>query len=251
VSRGTLRRPRLRAGLLVGLLAISFGLAGLIDRAAATAPAPAALALAPSTTVEPDRLTRWLDSGHEAVRLRLDELASLRTSVEAAAALTDAERTDLLAEIDAAVAGLGTADAVISSHTSLGGLEDDLADIVAFRVFSVLAPKVHLVLGSRLALAAADEVDAVHAALVTAVDAAEAAGEDVEEARGQLDEIATKSAEARWTAQAALTGALPLTPAGYPDNGAAMTAARDALVAARASLGVADGTIATLGSALS
>jgi hypothetical protein len=244
VTRTMDRHPRLVAGAVVGLLVVALAVASVIDRAAAT-PTPYGQQT-PTTAGDEDRLDRFLDAGHAAVRLRLDELAALRSSVEAAVAITDAERAGLLAEIDGAVAGLGSADAVISSHTDSRGLEEDLADIVAFRVFSVIAPKVHLVLGSRLALAAADEVDAIHAALAPAVDAAEQAGENVDEARAQLDQVAAESAEARTSAQAALDGALPLTAAGYPDNGAALAAARDALVSARASLGVAEGTIATL-----
>src|SRR2546422_337472 len=89
-----------------------------------------------------DRIDAVKHRAHTAVEHRLDTLTKLRQRVTDDAHLTDADRTELLAEIDADSTGLTALDQKIQADTDKDTLKADVHAIVLdYRVYLLMVPK--------------------------------------------------------------------------------------------------------------
>jgi hypothetical protein len=170
-------------------------------------------------------------AAHAAIARRLTALSDVRQRVSATTHLADANRTELLREIDADSSGLTALDQKIQADTDGATLRDDVRSIVtSYRVFVLMLPKAREVVVADAELAAADALGTAAGKLHAAIDTATAKGKDTTKAVADLAAMNAKTASARQSAASVPGQVVPLQPANYG------TADRPVLIAARESL---------------
>jgi hypothetical protein len=219
-------KPSVLARRLISIVIAGSAVAGSI------ALAPAATALQRGQT-----LSALKAAGHAAIARRLTLLSALTTRVTNAEHVSSSNRSTLLGQLSAAKSGLQALDSAISADATLAELRPDLHAIVDdYRVYVLVAPKVHLVLAAGRISDLTGLFDAVATKIQKAIDDAKAAGKDTAAAEAALADLKAKVAAARGAATGVAASVLPLTAGGYPGNRATLLSARDALRTARTDL---------------
>ncbi len=163
---------------------------------------------------------------------RLDTITKLTSKVTNNAALTDGDRSALLAQLSDDTTGLTALRAKIDAETDATALRADIKSIVTdYRIYLLVVPKVAEVIAADTELAAVNRFGTVDTKLQARIDAAKAAGKDVTTAQADLDAMNGDVAQVGPLVQGIPAAVLPLTPAQYNAG-----TAKPILVSSRTSL---------------
>jgi hypothetical protein len=188
-----------------------------------------------------ERRAEWFDQlqtrALEAIEKRLATIGELQAAVNRSTTVHEEHADQLIAELQASAAGLGILAEEIRTAEDLAALWELIPDIFEdYRIYAVVAPKVHLVLASDAAGAVAGRLEQAADALENALDRLDELGIDVTEAAVLLAEM-----EAFVASGAASAGSVPdlvlgLTPADYPGSSETLRSAHALLESARTDL---------------
>ena len=234
------------AGGLAGLLLSTTVIAGSV--LASSAPSAASVTPA-ATTASAACATEWTTAhtspsvaalkvvGDCEVDRRLATIATMRTEIGNAAAMTADHKAALTATLDADQSGLGTLRTTIDGDTTVLALRTDIHRIFTdYRVYAVVARQVRLVRGDDAVAAATARLDAGAAKLQAAITKAKGNGKDTTVAETQLAAMQAAIADARAQIDGDAAGVLSQTPAGFNAGtaGPVLDAARTSIKSARA-----------------
>ncbi len=183
---------------------------------------------------------------------RQHKLATLTASVGSDAALSTATRQALQGLLAAETQGINQLATQVAAttpqNTTIAQLrQDDDAMVHQYRVYLVMAPKVHLSESAAAQSAAESRLSATEARLQAAIAKAgnpAAAVQAYQDLQGRLG-----SATAA-TGKADISAVLQVTPSGYPADGAPLQAAKDDLRSAQGDLKAARGDVQAIRSAV-
>lgn len=175
-----------------------------------------------------------------AIQQRFATLVVLTQRVNGAQHLTDADRAALSSQVQTTQSGLTTLKAQIDGDTTPAELRTDCPKIVLdYRVYVLLAPKVHLVAASDAALDAVSLFDQANTTLQSAIATAQSRGRNpslVSAAQTAQSDMMAKVSDAQSQASPVPGALVPLTPGQYNSGTSALTSARTALTTARGDL---------------
>ncbi|MBT8165639.1 MAG: hypothetical protein HKO63_02800 [Acidimicrobiia bacterium] len=179
----------------------------------------------------------------EAIEKRLATIDNLETAINDSTTVHDDHASQLLAELRASTAGLETLAGDIRTAEDLATLWELIPDIFEdYRIYAVVAPKVHLVLASDAAGAVAGRLEQATGALGDALDRLEEFGIDVADAEALLVEMKEFVASGASSAASVPGMVLDLTPADYPGSSETLRSAHAVLQSARTDLQAAGDT---------
>lgn len=197
--------------------------------ALAFAPTPASAQTQDAPTA-PERLQSGDVEGGKArangaIDRRLVTIERLETRVSDHPHVTDPHQRELLDELGRASAGLRALSADIAQATTIEELRDLVPKIATdFRVYLVVAPKVHQVLGSDSVVAAGTRLEKMSESLAGRIDRAVENGVDASEAAAHLADMTAEFGQALAVGEPDAGTVLPLTAADWPDPAAAVLA---------------------------
>lgn len=196
---------------------------------------------------EIERDSRWFDAlqarALEAIDERLATIAKLEAAIERSDAIDPGHAGQLMGELRGSAAGLEALSGKIQRAEDLATLWDLVPKIFEdYRIYAVVAPKVHLVLVADSAAAIADRLEQAAETLDTALDQLEEIGIDVTEADELLAKMQELVATGAESAAAVPDMVLGLTPADYPGSSEILRSAHSELNAARDDLRAAGDT---------
>jgi hypothetical protein len=218
------------AALAVLIVAAVPGVA--VAQETATTERPAATADRQETAAE--REARWIGNikarALEAIEKRLVTIDNLERAIDRSDVVELSHAEQLLGELRASAAGLESLASEIRAA-------DDLASVWAlvpkifedYRIYAVVAPKVHLVLTADAAGAVAGRMDLAAGALGDVLDRLAENGIDVAEAEAMLAEMERLVASGAELAASVPHMVLGLTPADYPGSSETLRSAHEVL----------------------
>jgi hypothetical protein len=174
-----------------------------------------------------------------AIDRRIITLDSLTSRTNEAAGLTDADRHTLLSQLAAEKNGLSGLKAHVAADTDCPSLRADAKSVVeTYRVYLVMAPKVHLVIAadSITKITNSDKVADSEAKLQAGIDKKKNEGKDMTQAQADLNDMKAKVASARAAVASVSSSVINLQPTDYPGNRTTIVAGRDSVRAGRADL---------------
>jgi hypothetical protein len=194
-----------------------------------------------------ERDGRWFDAlqarALEAIDQRLATIAELEAAIERSDAIDPGHSGQLMGELRGSAAGLESLSGKIERAEDLAALWELVPKIFEdYRIYAVLAPKVHLVLVADSAAAIADRLEQAAGTLGTALDRLEGIGIDVTEADALLAEMQALVAAGAESAASVPDMVLGLTPADYPGSSEILRSAHSELKGAGEDLRTAGAT---------
>jgi hypothetical protein len=174
-----------------------------------------------------------------AIDRRLTTLDSLTSRTSQAGGVTDADRQTLLSQLSAEKNGLTGLKAHVASDTDCPTLRADAKSVVeTYRVYLVMAPKVHLVIvaDSITKITNSDKVADAEAKLQAGIDKKKNEGKDMTQAQADLNDMKAKIASARAAVASVSSSVINLQPTDYPGSRPTIVAGRDSVRAGRADL---------------
>jgi hypothetical protein len=174
-----------------------------------------------------------------AIDRRLTTLGTLTTRTTDARGLTASDRSTLQSQLAAEKSGLTSLRSHVAADTDCASLRTDAKSVVeTYRVYLLMAPKVHLVIAadSVTAIVNSTKLADAEARLQDGIDKRKGAGKDMTQAQAQLDDMKAKVAAAQSAVASVSSSVINLEPSGYPGNRPAILAARDSVRAGRADL---------------
>lgn len=153
-----------------------------------------------------------------AIDRRLETIDRLRERITSHPHVTGSHQGELLGELGRSEAGLNALAAQIRQAETIEELRELVPKIAAdFRIYLVVAPKVHQVLGSETVVAIGDRLDEANISLGDWIARAIEAGVDVTEAQAHFDDMLAETAAAVALGAPVAGAVLPLAPADWPD----------------------------------
>ncbi|MDH3607062.1 MAG: hypothetical protein OER12_08695 [Acidimicrobiia bacterium] len=181
-----------------------------------------------------DRGAQWVDAlksrALEAIEKRLVTIGELEAAINRSETVEADHAAQLLNELRASAAGLEALAGEIRAAEDLETLWALVPKIFEdYRIYAVVAPKVHLVLGADHAGSVADRIKNAAGSLGEALDSLDEAGFDVADGEKLLAEM-----ERLIAAGAEQAGSIPgmvlgLTPADYPGSSETLRSAQSVL----------------------
>lgn len=149
-------------------------------------------------TARPDVINRIKERAQAAIEKRFGTIDQLRDALTNKGHATAGHKADLFVDLNSAEAGLETLSREIEAATTIDQLRVLVPKIATdFRIYLVVAPKVHEVIAADTALWLVDNpLTEVYNKLSAAVDRADEAGYDVTEAQAFLQEMQTHMTKA-------------------------------------------------------
>ncbi len=216
----------------------------------------AALAQETATTERPtedrqaavaEREARWLDAlktrSLEAIEKRLATIDDLEGAINRSTTVGTGHADQLLGELRASAAGLEALAGDIRAAGDLATLWELIPKIFEdYRIYAVVAPKVHLVLASDAAGAIAGRLEETTGTLGDVLDRLDEFGIAVTDAELLLAEMKELVASGAASAVAVPGMVLNLTPIDYPGSSETLRSAQSVLQSARTDLRAAGDT---------
>ena len=169
----------------------------------------------------------------EAIEKRLETIGELEAAINRSETVGPDHAATLLSELRASAAGLEALAGEIRSATDLEELRVLVPKIFEdYRIYAIVAPKVHLVLAADKATAVTGRMAQATESLGDILDRLEESGIDVTEATELLEEmmrLVASGAEQAGTVPGLVLG---LTPADYPASTETIRAAHETLKSA-------------------
>jgi len=188
------------------------------------------------TQQQPDveRAGRWVEAvkerALEAIDKRLDTIDDLEGAIERSDTVHPGHAGQLAGDLRSSAAGLESLAAKIERTDDLATLRTLVPKIFEdYRIYAVVAPKVHLVLTADAAGAVAELLEGATSTLGTALDRLAEHGIDVGDAESLLAEMERLVASGGEAADAVPDMVLGLTPADYPGSSETLRAAHSEL----------------------
>lgn len=196
---------------------------------------------------ESERRAEWFASlqqrALDAIEKRLATVGDLEAAINRSTTVPDDHADLLLAELRASTAGLETLAGEIRAADDLATLWRLIPDIFEdYRIYAVVAPKVHLVLTADAAGAIAGRLEQATGTLGDALDQLEEFGIDVAGADVLLAEMKELVASGAASAASVPDMVLGLTPADYPGSSETLRSAHSLLKTAGTDLRTAGDT---------
>jgi len=183
--------------------------------------------------------TRALD----AIEKRLGTIDDLEAAINRSTTVHDDHADQLLAELRASAAGLETLAGDVRAAEDLATLWELVPKIFEdYRIYAVVAPKIHLVLVADAAGAIAGRLEQATGTLGDALDRLGEIGIDVTDAEVLLAEMKESVASGATSAASVPDTVLDLTPADYPGSSETLRSAHSVLKSARTDLQLAGET---------
>ncbi len=169
----------------------------------------------------------------EAIDKRLGTISDLEAAIDRSETVAQVHADQLLGELREAQAGLESLAAQIRAAEDIETLRRLIPRIFEdFRIYAIVAPKVHLVLVSDAAGTVADRLGMAAGRLGEVLDRLEARGFDVTDAEALLAEMERLVASGAESAASVPGMVLDLTPADYPGSTETIRTAHSVLQAA-------------------
>ena len=170
----------------------------------------------------------------EAADRRVALLKTMRTRVDAARGLAEADRSALLSQIGAQVDGLAGLRDKIGGDADLATLRVDCkAMVLRVRTYVLMEPKTRLLVAAARMAAIAQRLGDLAGKLQLRIDEAKRAGKDVAGIQAALDGAKANVEAAAGAARSTSAAVVSLAPEGYPGNRATLLSARQTLKTAR------------------
>lgn len=161
----------------------------------------------------------------EAIERRLATIERLQGRVTDHPHVTEPHQGELAAELGRSAAGLRALSVEIDQATTIEELRILVPKIATdFRIYLVVAPKVHQVLGSDSLGAAGTRLEAVAESVSASIDRAVEKGVDASEAEGHLADMVEEIRQALAVGEPVAGAALVLTAADWPEPAAGVLA---------------------------
>ena len=198
------------------------------------------------------REAEWVDKlkarAIEAIDKRLVTIGELEAAVSSSEAVTPEHAEALLAELRSSAAGLETLAGEIRAADDLATLWALVPKIFEdYRIYAVVAPKVHLVLGGDFGVAVSERLDEVAVHLGEALGRLDDAGFDVVKGYELLAEMERLVAQGGEQAGKVAGMVIGLSPADYPDSTEVLRSAHGVLQSAGEDLRAGGATAQELG----
>jgi hypothetical protein len=242
---------RLNRSILAGLAVAALAIASTAAIAIAADPSPVPSGGPSGRTVcrperdavkQPPTLDELKAFGDCEIARRLTTLDTLTKLISDSQFATSEHKSALSSEVGSTRSGLASLKTRIDAETDLAAMKAEVRQIATdFRVYALVAPKVHLVLGADRVAAAEDKFGQIDTRLSDLIAKAEAAGKDVSDARAHLASMNVAVDKAVALAGPIPAAVLPLTPAQFNAGtaGPILTDSRSRLAQARDQLKVA------------
>ena len=173
----------------------------------------------------------------EAVDKRLATIADLQAAIDRSETIDADHAGRLKGELQSSEAGLESLARRISEADDLETLRELVPQIFEdYRIYAVVAPKVHLVLSADAASAVADRLSEAAGMLGDVLDRLADNGIDVEEAEELLTEMERRVASGGNGAAAVPDTVIGLKPSDYPGSTQVLRSAHGSLKSARSDL---------------
>lgn len=173
----------------------------------------------------------------EAVDRRAAVLKTMRSKLDPAKGLTEADRSALLSQVGAQTDDLTKLKDKIAGDTDLASVRQDCKAIVLkFRTYVLMEPKARLLAAAARVGTVVGKLRGLVDKLQRRIDEARKAGKDVAGIQAALDGAKAKMEAAAAAAKDVPATVVSLTPEGYPGNRSALLSARQALKTARDNL---------------
>lgn len=216
------------------------------------APERATVDQAERDAVIADRTHEWVEKvkarALEAIDKRLATINDLEAAIIRSEAVTADHAAKLLEELRASAAGLEGLAGEIGAAEDLETLRELVPKIFEdYRIYAVVAPKVHLVLGGDFGVAVSERLEDVAEQLGEALDRLDEAGYDIErgyELLAEMKRLVGAGADQAGSVPGMVIG---LTPADYPDSSEVLRSAHSVLQSAGEDLRAAGETARELG----
>lgn len=175
------------------------------------------------------------------VNRRTESLNGLVKKVTAATFLTTAQKTALVAELNAQINGLTSVKTEVQSDTDVASAKDDAQKIISdYHVYAFIVPKVQIILAADRQQVIESKLSDAASKLQTSIDAAKTAGKDVTALQAKLDDLQAKVAAAQSISSKVETDVLALQSTGtVSTDRTALKGYRDQLKTARSNIGLA------------
>lgn len=175
--------------------------------------------------------------GDNEISRRLTSLNDLITKINAATKLSASDKSALIAEVNAQIAGLNTLKTTISDDSDLAKTKSDAQSIVTgYRVYAFIFPKVQLIIAADRQQVTEGKLTSLATTLQTALDAAKTSGKDVTALQAQLDELVAKTKAAQTISSSVETSVLPLQPTDFNNDHTILKGYHDQLKTAHADI---------------
>ncbi|HVW23207.1 MAG TPA: hypothetical protein VHB51_01855 [Candidatus Saccharimonadales bacterium] len=223
-------RLSLTSGLLVGSLALSFAPAYAVTRPAA------ASANANSTT----RLQRIISRGDKEIERRLKTLNRLSSKVPSGSKLSDADKSNLTAAVQAEITDLTNLKTKLDADTDVNtAASDALSIITEYRVYALIVPKIQLVRAADAQQVAEAKLTVLAGKLQTSLSTAQSKGQDISTEQALLTDMNAKIAAAQAISSQVGSTVLGFQPNDRNSNPSLLSGYRDQLQTAQADIRVA------------
>jgi hypothetical protein len=180
-----------------------------------------------------------------AITARFATLDGLNGLITASKHLTDADRSALSANVNSTRDGLTALKTQIDADSTAATLKADCALIVTqYRVYKLVAPRVHLVNGADAALAAVDVFNSANTKLTAAIASAPSRGVDptkITDAQAKQNDMNAKTTDASTQATPVIANLVALNPADITSG----TGTNPTITASRATLQTVHGDLVT------
>lgn len=184
----------------------------------------------------------------EAIDKRLATIDNLQAKINDSETVTDGHAAVLLEELRSSAAGLEVLAGEIRAAEDLETLRALVPKIFEdYRIYAVIAPKVHLVLGGDFGVAVANRLGEVAGQLGDALERLEEAGYDVAKGYELLAEMERLVAQGGEQAGSVATMVIDLSPDDYPDSTEVLRSAHGVMQSAGEDLRAAGDTAHELG----
>ncbi|HEY5152578.1 MAG TPA: hypothetical protein VII55_01245 [Candidatus Saccharimonadales bacterium] len=221
-----------RAGLVLGAVIGSLGLAIVPASAAKTAGAASG-----TSTADQARLQLIINRGNNEISRRLTTLTTLTAKINASAKLTDSDKATLSGEVSDETGSLTALKAKLDADTTVADAKADAQSIIDdYRVYALIVPKINLVKTADDQQVAEGKLSDLAAKLQTRVTAAKAAGKNVTSLQNGLTTMNGKISAAQAISSNIESGVVNLQPSDYNTNHSVLSGDRNQLKTAQSDI---------------
>ncbi len=173
--------------------------------------------------------------GDAEINRRLATLNKLDAVVNGTQKLSSTDRSNLINQVNASIAGLTALKSKLDAETRLDGARGDAQSIIKdYRVYALVTPKVYLLKAADTELVNNAKLKTLAGKLQTRVNQAREAGNDVTDLQSSLDDMNAQLSTAAGLAQAVNAKVAPLQPTDFNSDHKLLIGQRDQLRAAHA-----------------
>lgn len=178
--------------------------------------------------------------GSNEISRRLTTLNGLVAKINATSYLTSAQKSALIAELNAQISSLQSLQTELSSEDSVTAAKDDAQKVITdYRVYALTVPKIQIVLTADRQQVTESKLSTIAAKLQTEIDTAQGNGKDVTGLQAKLDDMNAKLKDAQAISSDVETKVLALQASDYNSDHKVLKSYRDQLKTARADIGAA------------